>query len=172
MRIPFRGYAADCTITGELELDADRLKDLLDRGTPLVIFRATLEDLDGGSQVCVPRLELDRSDVLAAQAEEPRGPAQRRIRTVRHRTSATFGPYTVTGDLHDRPGAPPMSGFHSGRPLVSFTDASIAFTRAGRAVTLRADTLLVNARLVDWVGGAVGDPTYAASLGGAQPEAG
>jgi len=143
MRIPFQGYASDCTITGELELDADRLKD-----------------------------HLDRADLLAAQAEEPRGPEQRRIRTTRHRTSATFGPYTVTGDLHDRPGAPTLSGSHSGRPLVSFTDATIAFTRAGRAVALRAETLLVNAHLADWVGADLGERAQAAAFAGAHIEAG
>ncbi len=152
MRIAFSGYAVDCTIDGEIDLDTDRLKDLLDQEFHLVVLDATLQSLDDGRMVKVPRLELERDDLVAAVALEPRGPTGRRIRTVRHDMIAQVGPYSVTGDLHDRPGVPPMSTFHTARPLVSFTKATITFMRAGRTERRRVDTLLVNRDHVQWVG--------------------
>ena len=152
MRIAFSGYAADCTIDGEIELDADRLKDLVDQKFQLVVLDAKLVSLDDGRTVSVSRLELDRADLVAAVALGPRGPQGRRIRTVRHDIVAQVGPYTVVGDLHDRPGVPPMSTFHTARPLVSFTNASISFLLAGRPEKRRVATLLVNREHVQWLG--------------------
>ncbi len=158
MRISFSGYAADCVISGEVELDFDRLKDLLDRRDELTIQNATLESLDDGREVCVTHLQLARGEILAAIGSPPRGPHDRRIHTVRHRMLAEVGPYTVSGELHEKPGVAPLSGSHSARPMVSFTDASISYLRAGRTVRRRTDTLIVNREHVLWLGADPADP--------------
>ena len=158
MRITFNGYAADSVISGEVELDFDRLKDLLDRSEELTVHNATRESLDDGREVCVPHLQLDRGEIVAAIASPPRGQHDRRIHTVRHRMLAEVGPYTVSGELHEKPGVAPMSGSHSARPMVSFTDASISYLRAGRTVRRRVDTLIVDRDHVLWLGADPTDP--------------
>lgn len=154
MRIGFHGFAADCIITGEMELGFDRLKDHFDQRSELVVERATLHSLDDGTEVCVPRLELDRADVMVAVAETPRGVTGRRIRTVRREAHAQVGPYTVSGDLHELPGARPMQGFRTSRAAISFTDATVSFLRAGRDEMFRAQALLLNVSRLSWLGDA------------------
>jgi hypothetical protein len=146
----FYAYGSDCTIHGEVDLEADRFKDMLDEHARLVILRATLDSLDDDRVVCVPRLELERHELLAVEAELPRGHQERRIRTVRHRMLATVGPYTVAGELHEKPGVAPMTAFHSARPMISFTDATISFMRGGRTEDRYVATLLVNRDHVAW----------------------
>ncbi len=152
MRIDFHGFAADCIITGQLDLPFDRLKDLLDQATELIVEKATLHGLDDGTEVCVPRLELDRGDLLVAVAEVPRGIAGRRIRTVRHEAHAQVGPYTISGDLHELPGARPMHGFRTSRAIISFTDATVTFLRAGKDEIFHAQALLLNVASLSWIG--------------------
>jgi len=152
MRIDFHGFAADCIITGQLELPFDRLKDLLDQATELIVEEATLHGLDDGTEVCVPRLELDRGDLMAAVAEVPRGIAGRRIRTVRHEAHAQVGPYTISGDLHELPGARPRHGLRTSRAIISFTDATVTFMRAGKDEIFHAQALLLNVASLSWIG--------------------
>lgn len=154
MRIAFTGYAADCTISGEVELDSDRLKDQLDGDEHVVVHRAVLESLHDGRVICVPRMELDRDDLFAAEAVAPRGPRGRRIHTVRHAIVATCGPYRIEGLVHERPGARPMAAIQSGRPIVSVTDARVTFQSAGQPVRRHAVTLLVDSSRLEWVGDA------------------
>jgi hypothetical protein len=81
MLIPFRGYAVDSTIAGELESEFDRVKDIIDRVEAVEVHDATLQSLDDGSELCVPLLRLDRDDLMAVEAVERRGRSARRIMT-------------------------------------------------------------------------------------------
>lgn len=172
MLIPFIGYAADCTIWGELTLQADRLKDQLERDRSIIVHRAAMEALADASSICVPRLTLALEDLLAVETSMPRGIEGRRIHTVRHSLAAVVGPYRVHGLLHERPGAPPMSLVSSAHPVVSFTEAWITFDAGGVFVRRFVETLLVNASRMEWAGQAAALPrAEPRGLGSATPVA-
>jgi hypothetical protein len=151
MLIEFIGYAADCTITGQLELETERLSDQLNRDPTYVIYDANLESLDDGRVVTVSRLTLDRRDLLAVAANGPRGPEARRIHTVRHRLQVQLGSYTVLGHLHVMPGAAPLRSVGARRRMVPLTNATIAYVRAGIVEMQDVEALIVNGEQARWV---------------------
>jgi hypothetical protein len=152
MRIAFTGYTIDCTIEGEVELTRPRLSDQLNEDDCLLVLDATLVSLADGREVSVKSFELEREAIYAIRAPYPRGAMGRRLHTVRHRRGATLGPYTLLGLVHERPGVAPLDGLRLSRPFVAFTDATIAYIRAGDVVMHDCETLIVNGRHVDWLG--------------------
>jgi hypothetical protein len=155
MRISFTAYTFDCTVEGEVELTRPRLSDQLNEDESLLVLDATLRSLDDGSIVTIESMELEREAIYAIQAPDPRGATTRRVHTVRHRKGATVGPYTLLGMLHERPGVTPLGALRLTRPFVAFTDATIAFVRAGHVEMRDSKTLIVNGRRVDWLGDAL-----------------
>lgn len=168
MLIKFTGYAVDCTIEGEYDLTADRLRDQLNDEDQVVLLRATLTRLVDGTQLCVPRLVLDQEEFCAVEAGPARGAEGRRLHTVLHRKRARLGPYSVLGHLHERPGVMPLGGLRLSRPFVAFTDARISFQRGGSMEVRDVGTLLINGRQIAWLGDASGateeEPADQASL--------
>jgi hypothetical protein len=152
MRISFTAYTFDCTVEGEVELTRPRLSDQLNEDDYLLVLSATLHSLDDGSVVTIDSMELEREAIYAIKAPDPRGAAARRVHTVRHRKGAAVGPYTLLGMLHERPGVTPLGALRLTRPFVAFTDATIAFLRAGHVEMRDCETLIVNGRRVDWLG--------------------
>lgn len=151
MLIEFVGFAADCTITGKLELERERLSDKLNRDAVYAIHDASLQSLADGRIVTVGRLTLDRHDLLAVAAAGPRGPEARRIHTVRHRLQAQLGSYTVLGHLHVMPGAAPLHSVDPRRRMVPLTNATIAYVRAGAVEMHDIEALIVNGERASWV---------------------
>ena len=151
MLIDFVGYAPDCTITGQFELETERLSDQLNRDPVYVIYDAALESLVDGRVVTVSRLTLDRQDLLAVAAAGPRGPEARRIHTVRHRLQVQLGSFTVLGHLHVMPGASPLRSVGSRRRMVPLTNATIAYVRAGVVEMQDVEALVVNGEQARWV---------------------
>ncbi|MEA2621940.1 MAG: hypothetical protein QOH61_850 [Chloroflexota bacterium] len=159
MLTQFTGYAVDCTVEGEFDLTADRLRDQLNDLEQVVLLHATLTRLVDGSQLCVPRLVLERDELCAVEASPAaRGLEGRRLHTVRHRRRVRMGPYSVLGHLHERPGVQPLGSMRLVRPFVAFTDARIAFQRGGSMEVRDIETLLVNGRQIAWLGEATGGP--------------
>jgi hypothetical protein len=154
MRVPFTAYTIDCTIDGEVELKRERLSDQLNEDESVLVLEATLRSLHDGSEASIARIELERDAIFAIQAPDPRGARGRRVHTVLHRSGAAVGPYTLLGLLHERPGVTPLGGLRLTRPFVAFTDATIAYLRAGQVEMCDSETLLVNGRRVDWLGDA------------------
>jgi hypothetical protein len=154
MRIAFTAFTIDCTIEGEVELTQPRLSDQLNEDDYLLVLNATLRRLADGSEVSIDRIELEREAIYAIQAPGPRGSTLRRVHTVGHRRGASVGPYTLLGLLHERPGVTPMAALRLRRPFVAFTDATIAYLRAGQVEMRDCETLIVNGRRVDWLGDA------------------
>jgi hypothetical protein len=154
MLIKFTGYAVDCTIEGEFELTAERLRDQLNTQDQVVLLRATLTRLVDGSQLCVPRMVLDQEEFCAVEAGPERGTQGRRLHTVQHRKRARLGPYSVLGHLHERPGVTPLGSLRLSRPFVAFTDARIAFQRGATMEERDVGTLLINGRQIAWLGDA------------------
>ena len=157
-----QGYAADCTVEGEFELSKDRLREELNRQDQIVLLKATLTRLTDGSQISLPRVVLNQEELLAVDGGPMRNPSledasgSRRLHTVRHRRRARVGPYSVVGSIHERPGVAPLGGMRTSSPFVVFTEARIAFQSGGTTEVRDVPALLVNGRLISWIGDAAG----------------
>jgi hypothetical protein len=152
MRVTFVGYTIDSTIEGGVDLRTERLSDQLNEDESVLVLDATVTSHVDGRQVVAASLELERGAFCAIEGPDPRGQIQRRVHTVRHRSGATVGPYTLLGLLHERPGVGPMSGLRLTRPFVAFTDVTLAYVQAGQVEMSDSETLLVNGARVDWFG--------------------
>jgi len=154
MPLNFVGYSGDCTIHGELESTGDRLRDHLNDFEEYVIDNAVLTRLADGKQISVGRMVLDRDELWAAEADGPSGQPDKKLHTVAYQSRARVGPYAVMGAIHERPGVTPLSSLRLSRPFVPFTDARIAFEAGGEVEMHDVETLLVNGRLIGWLGDA------------------
>jgi hypothetical protein len=92
-----------------------------------------------------------RDELLVVQATGPRGARERRQRTRPHPVAVKIGPYLVRGLLHALPTADPFVALRRRPPMVPLTDGSISYTVAGSTVVRRADTIIVNRAVIDWV---------------------
>jgi hypothetical protein len=174
MALNFVGYSNDCMIHGELESTGDRLRDHLNDLEEYVIDNAVLTRLADGKQIAVGRIVLDRDELWAAEADGPSGLPEKKLHTVAYQSRAKVGPYAVRGAIHERPGVVPLGSLRLSRPFVPFTEARIAFELGGEVEMRDVETLLVNGRLIGWLGDAhsadvseVGDnPAFAMLLQG------
>lgn len=151
MRIPFQGYAGDCTVSGEMDLDGSRLSDALDRLDELVVHSARLHSLADGREVDAGEIVLQRDDLFAIEGGGAAGEDQRRVRMVRHMLCLRMGPYTCFGELHTLPGAAPLRTLLVRRTMVPLTGCLLVFRRNGRDEARRLPMLIVNARRIDHV---------------------
>ena len=151
MDIDFFAFAGDCRIAGTLDLEGERLTDMLNAHTSVVLRNVLLESLDDGHVVELPELELERGDLFAVEAGPPRGREGRRIRTRAHRLQVSLGPYVVLGSLHTYPGADPMSSLLRRGPMLPLTNATIVTIIDGRYEARDAETLIVNRELAEWI---------------------
>jgi len=149
--IEFIGFSGDCIVTGQLELNADRLTDELNAADSFRLANVTLEDLGDGHVIELAELIVDQADLFAALATGPRGNIARRIRTRTVRMQLSLGPYIVLGTLHTHPGADPMISVMRRSPMVPLTNATIAFARSGFVVARDVEALLVNRNLADQI---------------------
>jgi hypothetical protein len=149
MRIAIRGYAGDCTLTGQLDVAGGRLSDVLNSAEALSVQEAVLTALADGREVEAGLIEIERDDLFALEpAHAPAGDDQRRVRTVRHALRAQAGPYVVFGDVHTLPGVAPLRIFNDRRAMVPMTNCVIRYDAAGQTQVRRAPLLLVNAQLI------------------------
>ena len=141
--LEFVAYAADRLVVGSLQLDADRLTDLLNGCDEVELVDMTWLGLDGElgetASATIPRHEL-----LVVKAGQPRGNPARRHGTRQAPVVVTVGPYVVFGYLHARPGSDPMVDLGRRLPMVPLTDASICYERGGLLQREDASTLIVN----------------------------
>lgn len=158
MRTTFTAYAGDCTISGRLEVpEGERLTDFLNREPTPIIAGVRLEGLLDGRLLDLDELALDRDDLYAVEAHEPRGETARRIHTVKHRIEIRTGPYTVLGHLHTMPGGQPLASIGRRPPLIPLTGVTIAYGRHDGLRVRDIETLIVNRELADWVRADEGD---------------
>ena len=152
MLISFQGYAGDCTIAGQIELDGARLSDALDRVDELVVHDATLHSLADGRQMGAAEMVLRRDDLFAIEGHgAPPGNDQRRVRTVRHVLRLKLGPYTCFGELHTLPGVAPLRTLLVRRTMVPLTNCVLHFRRDGGDVFRRMPLLIVNGHQIEQV---------------------
>ena len=151
MQLAFVAYAGDCRLYGEVELDLDRLSDLLSVGDDYALENVVLESLADGHRVALPELAIGCHDLCAVEALGSRGDPRRRIRTRLHRMQLRVGPYLVAGFLHTMPGADPLTAFVRRGPFVALTEATLAYSLAGEPQLHDAAVILVNHELVEWI---------------------
>lgn len=148
--IDFVAFAHESLLAGRLELDADRLTDLLNDSDELELVDVLCMGLDGGI-VEADRVVVPRAELVAVKAGDPRGRPSLRRATRQMEVTAGAGPYWMHGYVHGRPGADPM--IHLGRrdPMIPLTDAVIGYESAHGWRRDVASTLIVNRDVADWM---------------------
>jgi hypothetical protein len=148
MQIPFSAYADDCTVSGELALQTDRLSDFLASTTEFEISSPEFRALDDGRTVSAESCEIGRDDVCVILATGPRGRAERRLWTRQHPVRVRVGPYTVIGYLHSPPTIDPFRTTDR-RPIVALTSCVVGIPEAGETTWIDAESVLINTSKID-----------------------
>lgn len=143
MQIPFMAYAEDCTVTGEVDLDADRLADFLATTAEFDVQGAALRALDDGHVVETESIAIMREDLCLVTASGPRGREDRRIWTRQHPVRARLGPYSVLGYLHASPTLNPMH-IAEHRPIVALTSCVVEYAEGDQPVRIESEAVLLN----------------------------
>ena len=159
MRIPFAAYAADCTVSAELSLEADRLADLLAASADIGVEGARLEALEDGHVVEAGFATLLLDDLCLVAATGPRGRPDRRVWTRQLPARAQVGPYAVYGYIHAAPTVDPFRTYER-KEIVALTSAVIEYERDGQQVRDEVEVALLNRRKIDLL-----EPVTAAEMG-------
>lgn len=159
MRIPFAAYAADCTVTAELSLNADRLADLLASSEAIDVEAASLQALDDGRVVDAGTATLLLDDLCLVTATGPRGRPDRRVWTRQLPAHARVGPYEIHGYIHSAPTIDPFKAAEW-RAIVALTATTVEYARGGETVIDQVDTVLLNGRKIDLL-----EPVLASEMG-------
>lgn len=159
MQIPFAAYADDCTVTGELALETDRLSDFLAASEEFTVDGAAFRALDDGRVVEAGSAELQLGDLCIIAATGPRGRPERRLWTRQSPVRVRVGPYTVVGYLHAAPTVDPFAAADR-RAIVPLTASVVEYALSGTVIRDHADGVLVNRRKIERL-----EPATEAELG-------
>lgn len=158
MPIEFVGFTADRRITAMIPLADDRLSDMLNSVTRIVLRDAVVGDLAEGGLPLSGDVTLPVGDLVAVIGTGRRGSESRRRRTSIRRVSLGLGRYTVSGSLHvdpsqgDFPQRCDPASILAGRDvLVAVTEASISYDCVNVKTTETHDTILVNRARTNWI---------------------
>jgi hypothetical protein len=142
--VELAAYAADCRVSGLVEVGDGRVSDLLN-DNPAIVFRdARLNALEDGHSVEVPELEVGRDELYAVVAAGSRGDPDKRVHTRRVRVEAAVGPYMVRGFAHSSATFDPFIPGLRRVPWVPVTDATVRYLADGQPVVELVGTLMVN----------------------------
>jgi hypothetical protein len=158
MPIEFLGFTTDRRVTAMIPLADDRLSDMLNSVTRIVLRDAVVGDLVEGGPTVSGDVTLPVGELFAVVGTGRRGSEMRRRRTAVRRVSIGLGRYTVSGCLHMMPGQDdlPQQGdpamILAGRDiLVPITNASITYDVADVKTTEEHETILVNRARAAWM---------------------
>lgn len=143
MRIPFAAYADDCTVSGGVALDTDRLSDMLSATEEFQVDSAAFTALDDGRVVEAGTTAICLDDLCVIAATGPRGKQERRLWTRQVPVRARIGPYSVVGYLHSAPTIDPFKAAER-RAIVALTAATIEYTMDGHVAREHSDAVLLN----------------------------
>lgn len=150
MQIPFSAYADDCTVTGEIDMPADRLSDFLASTYEFDVAGAAFRALDDGRVVEAGSTPILRDDLCVVAATGPRGREDRRVWTRQHPVRVQVGPYVVVGYLHAPPTIDPVKSLDR-RPIIALTSTVLEYGEAGAQVRVELEAALVNRARVETV---------------------
>jgi hypothetical protein len=142
VRVEFDGYAHDYTVHGELDLETERLQDLLDQSTEFEITRASVRALDDGRTHDLEAATIPRDELCMVVGAGPRGAPARRFRTRPYPIRAHVGPYAAVGYLHALPTADPRTTALR-RSVIALSPARVEYVAAGERVEEQHDVLLL-----------------------------
>jgi hypothetical protein len=148
MQIPFTAYADDCTVTGEIALQSDRLSDFLASTAEFEVDAATFKALDDGHVVEAGSAAIFRDDLCFVVATGPRGRVERRLWTRQHPVRARIGPYVVRGYLHAPPTIDPLKNTDR-RPILALTSSVVEYAQGGALMRDEAAAILLNSSRID-----------------------
>jgi len=148
MQIPFAAYADDCTVTGDVAINSDRLSDFLAATTEFQVDGAAFLALDDGRKVEAESAAVLTDDLCVVSATGPRGRADRRLWTRQYPVRVRIGPYTVIGYLHAPPTIDPFASADR-RSIVALTSATVEYAIGGEVARDQADTVLLNRVKID-----------------------
>lgn len=161
MPVEFLGFTADRRISALMPLADDRLSDMLNSVSRLILRDADVGDLQAARMPEHGDVTLTVGDLFAVVGAGRRGNESQRRRTAVQRVTIGLGRYVVRGLLHipastlgDQ--AAPLQGgpavVLAGRDtLVAITAASISYDCGGAATTEQHDTILINRARAAWI---------------------
>jgi hypothetical protein len=142
--LDLEAYAADCRLSGRVDLGDGRLTDRLNTTEELRIEDARLESLEDGHVVETPEMTVTTDELCAVVGRGPRGDAARRLRTHATRVVVELGPYRVVGLVHGTPASDPLAAALRRAAWLPLTDATVTYRRGSVGVSDTVETLLVN----------------------------
>lgn len=149
--IEFVAYGADFVASGQIQMDTDRLTDMLNAHDEYLLTDVLLERRDETRSSEVQEVLLQRHEVLLVHATGPRGSAGRRRRTRAHPVAMRVGEYDIRGYLHVLPGADPIQGMRRREAMVPLTDAWIEYQSGSVRQRRRVAVMVVNRDWIDWI---------------------
>ena len=149
--LEFWAYSEDCRVYGFVQLQAERLSDLLNSGTDLELTSVLLVALEDNHAVELQRLVIHPDELVAVRGLGPRGNAARRKRTRPAPVGMRAGPYIIHGYVHTPPGADPLQQFRRRKRMVPLTEGWIEYASGSQTHRARVGTIIVNRDFVDWI---------------------
>jgi hypothetical protein len=156
-QVDFVAYGEDCILSGVVNMQADRLTDMLNDHDEYQLVDVLVEGLTEARALEVTDVLVHRDDLLLVHAAGPRGNQDRRHRTRSFPVAIQVGPYHLRGYLHVLPGADPVQAIRRRKPMVPLTDAWIEFPSIAGRQRRRVGTVVVNRQQIDWIVPAVDD---------------
>jgi hypothetical protein len=158
MPIDFVAFTSDRRITARVFLADDRLSDMLNSVSRIVLRDATVDDLMDGDPPVVGDVAIPVGELVVVVGTGPRGCDSPRRRTVQRVVSVGLGRYVVSGALHlpaDAPFLPDGNDPNrvlAGRDvLVPLTDATIKYDVNGVVTTEPHEAVIFNRSRATWI---------------------
>ena len=158
MPIDFLAFTTDRRISGRIMLADDRLSDMLNAVSRIVVRDAQVEELTESFAPRVADVTIAIGELLVVVGTGPRGSESLRKKSLKRRASVGLGRFVVEGDLayaSDGPSLPesgdPSVVLTSRDLLVALTDATITYDRADVPVTETYETVLINRARASWI---------------------
>ena len=142
--IALDAYAADCRVTGQVDIGEARMTDVLNSSPELQIQDARLESLNNRRIVELPELTVEYDELCAVVANGSRGDAERRLRTRATRVEVDLGPYHVEGAVHGTPASDPVIASFRRGSWVPLTEVTVTYQAGDDPQTDTVSTLIVN----------------------------
>jgi hypothetical protein len=149
--VQFAAFGRDHRMFGWVRLRADRLTDLLNSHSELLLTHVEIESLEDGAIGAVEEVLISCRELIAVHASGPRGDAPHRRRTRAHAIAIQSGNYLIGGYVHAPPGNDPISHIHERPLMVPLTDAWIEYWSGCDRTTQSIGTIIVNREQIDWM---------------------
>jgi hypothetical protein len=157
MPIDFLAFTSDRKISGRIMLADDRLSDMLNAVTRLVIRDATVDELNDDRAPRLADVTIAVGEMLVVVGTGPRGSERLRKKWLKRRASVGVGRFVIEGDLgypgdESLPESEDPAVVLANRDLlVPLTDARITYERLGATVEESFETILFNRSRAGWI---------------------